>query len=95
MIQIDLNEDYDLACRFSFDQFPLENSLLVTCRKDLITHFVLDSYSCFHFYDARYFDIINDYITTNYPYETKVIKCYKCYRKSIKHIGKSFPASLK
>ena len=44
MIPMDLHEDYDLACGFSFDEFLLENSLLISCRKDLISHFILNPY---------------------------------------------------
>ena len=65
---------------FTYEMFPLENSLLITCRTDLITSFVLDPYSCFYYYVRRHFSFVNRNITEKYLHNSKVIKCYPCYR---------------
>ena len=69
---------------FTYEMFPLENSLLITCRRDVIMSFVLDRYSCFHDCVRIHFSFVNENITEKYPYYSKVIKCYPCYRRSLK-----------
>ena len=83
MIQTDLHEDYDPGKQFCFDEFPLENSILVSCRKDLVCHFTLGPYSYFHYFVRKHFSFVNDYISVIYPYQAVVIKCEPCYRKSV------------
>ena len=70
---------------FCYEVFPLENNLLITSKKDLITQFVLDPYNCFNCYVRRHFSFVNDYITLRYPYQSKVIKCFPFHRKSLKN----------
>ena len=93
--QIDLVEDYDLAMQFSYVEFPLENAMLLSCKKDLTSHFILDPYSCFHYYLTRHFSFVNDYISLRYLYQATVIKCRGCYAKSVRNIMKSFTVYLK
>ena len=80
---------------FSYDEFPLGNTMLISCKKDLTSHFILDPYSSFHYYLRRHFSFLNDYISLIYPYQAIVIKCRGCYRKSLRNIMKSFPVYLK
>ena len=86
MVQLDLHKDFDLSRQFSYDEFPLENNILISCKKGLISHFILDQFACFHYYFGRYFNFVYDYITLRYPYQAVIIKCYPCYRKSIKQL---------
>ena len=95
VMQMDLSEDSDLSQEFSCDEFPLENAMLVSCKKDFTSRFVLDPYTCFHYYFRRHFSFVNAYVNVTYPYQSVVIECRGCYRKSIKHIMKSFPVYLK
>ena len=94
-MRIDLVEDYDLSMQFGYDELPLENAMLISCKKELTSHFILEPYSCFHYYFRRHFSFVNDYVTLRYPYRATVIKCRGCYRKSVRHIMKSFPLYLK
>ena len=58
MIQMNLHEDYDLSHQFSFDEFPLANSILISCKKGLVSHFILDPCSCFHYYVRRHLSFV-------------------------------------
>ena len=93
-MQMDLCEDFDLSKEFSYDEFPLENAVLISCKKDLTYHFVLDPHTCFRYYLRRHFSFVKDHVNVMYPYQSIVIKCRCCYRKSIKHIMKTFPVYL-
>ena len=60
MMQEHLHEDFPLPMQFSFDEFPFENAILISCKKDLVSHFISDPYSCFYYYLRRHFSFVND-----------------------------------
>ena len=91
---MDLSEYYGDSKEFICDEFPLENAMLISCKKDLISHFVLDPCTCFHYWLRRHFSFVNDHVNLMYPYMSVVIKCRVCYRKSIKPMIKSFAVYL-
>ena len=40
MVQLDLHKEFDIDFQFRFVEFSLENSILINCKKDLISHFI-------------------------------------------------------
>ena len=74
-----------------YEIFPLENSMLVTCREHLIKQFVFDFCTCFHYYKRRHFCFYNTLTCKAHPKGCKIIKCYSSYRRSLKELQNPFP----
>ena len=80
---------------FWCEEFYSENSLLLCSRHHQIEVLYLTLFCVYIYYQRRHFVFYNALGCQTHPKGCKIVKCYICYRKSIKKIKSAFPVYIK